>query len=234
MSKNKLRKFEENKSFDRLIQPEFDEVFQKDHPLKGKWNIEVFNNNKPIILELGCGKGEYTIGLAKEFSEKNFLGVDIKGARIWKGAKESNEKNILNAAFLRTRIELIDSFFNKDEIDEIWLTFPDPQIKKRRMKKRLSGPRFLNLYQKFLKPSGIIHLKTDSKTLYDYTLAVVKFNNLKIEYHTDDLYQSDLNDKILNIQTFYEKQFLDQGKKINYLKFRLHPDTAIEDIPDEN
>lgn len=233
MSKNKLKKFEETRQFDRVFQPEFNEVFQKDYYLKGKWNKEVFKNNNPIILELGCGKGEYTVGLAKEYKDKNFIGVDIKGARIWKGARESNEQNILNSGFLRTRIEFIDSFFEKNEVDEIWLTFPDPQAKKRRRKKRLSGPRFLNLYQRFLKNGGIIHLKTDSRLLFDYTIQIIHYNQLELLYSSQDLYSSGLDDKILDIKTFYEKQYLEQGIPINYLKFRLPSNKEITDLPDE-
>ncbi len=233
MSKNKLKKFEETRHFERVFQPDFNEVFQKDYFLKGKWNKQVFQNKNPLVLELGCGKGEYTIGLASEYKEKNFIGVDIKGARIWKGAKESNEKSILNSGFLRTRIEFINSFFAKDEVEEIWLTFPDPQAKKRRMKKRLSGPRFLNLYQQFLINNGIIHLKTDSRVLYDYTLKLVQHNNLEILFQTDNLYSSGMEDKILGIKTFYERQYLEQGINIHYLKFRLPAEKEITDLPDE-
>lgn len=232
MSKNKLQKFEETLAFKRVYQPDFDEVHKKDFFLKGKWSIEVFNNNHPLVLELGCGKGEYTTGLAQHFPEKNFIGVDIKGARIWRGAKTSNDENIENSGFLRTRIEIIDSFFAEDEVEEIWLTFPDPQIKKRRMKKRLSGPRFLLQYQKFLKSDGIVHLKTDSSILYQYTLDLVNHNKLELIFSTDNLYESGLNEEILQIQTFYEKQYLAQGLKINYLKFRLPKNITIEELPD--
>jgi len=232
LSKNKLQKFEETLAFKRVYQPEFDEVHKKDFFLKGKWSKEVFNNNNPLVLELGCGKGEYTTGLAQHFPEKNFIGVDIKGARIWRGAKTSNEENIENSGFLRTRIEIIDSFFAEDEVEEIWLTFPDPQIKKRRMKKRLSGPRFLVQYQKFLKSDGIIHLKTDSSILYQYTLDLVNHNKLEVLFSTDNLYESGLNEEILQIQTFYEKQYLAQGISINYLKFKLPKNITIEELPD--
>ncbi|MCF8380797.1 MAG: tRNA (guanosine(46)-N7)-methyltransferase TrmB [Bacteroidales bacterium] len=232
MSKNKLQKFDETLNFKRVYQPAFDEVHKKNYFLKGLWSKEVFNNDQPLVLELGCGKGEYTIGLAQHFPEKNFLGVDIKGARIWRGAKTSNEENIQNSGFLRTRIEIIDSFFAEDEVEEIWLTFPDPQLKKRRTKKRLSGSRFLFLYQKFLKSNGIIHLKTDSKVLYQYTLDLVNHNKLELLFYTDDLYHSGLKDEILQIQTFYEKQYLAEGMKINYLKFRLPKNVKIEELPD--
>lgn len=233
MSKNKLKKFEETRQFKRVFQPPFEEVFRKDYRLKGRWKNEVFGNGHPLILELGCGKGEYTIGLAKEFPEKNFLGVDIKGARIWKGAKQSNHENILNSGFLRTRIEFINSFFAEDEVDEIWLTFPDPQVKNRRRKKRLTSPRFLNSYRKFLKNNGIIHLKTDSRMLFDYTFELIKHNGLEPIVATSDLYDSGLEDRILGIKTFYEKQYLSEGIKINYLKFRLPSGLEISDLPDE-
>lgn len=233
MSKNKLRKFEETREFKRVFQPPFEEVFQRDYPLKGNWNKEVYGNNNPLVLELGCGKGEYTIGMAKHYQDKNFLGVDIKGARIWKGAKISNEENILNSAFLRTRIEFIESFFAPGEVEEIWLTFPDPQAKERRMKKRLSGPRFLSLYQKFLIPNGVVHLKTDSSLLYEYTLELVKYNQFEVLFTTNDLYNSGLKDDILGIKTFYENQYLAQGIKINYMKFRLPAGKMIMELPDE-
>lgn len=233
MSKNKLAKFSELKELDRVFQPAFDEVFQKNHPLKGKWSAEVFGNNNPIVLELGCGKGEYTLGLARKYNSKNFIGVDIKGARIWRGAKTMNEEDIRNAAFLRTRIELIRSFFVRNEVSEIWLTFPDPQEKKRRKKKRLTGPRFLNEYRHFVKDDGIIHLKTDNDILYDYTLKLVNYNQLEVLFSTSNLYESDFNDDILEIKTFYEKQYLAEGKSITYLKFRLPKEKEIIEFPED-
>ena len=234
MSKNKLAKFSELKELDRVFQPAFDEVFQKDHPLKGKWSLEVFNNNNPIVLELGCGKGEYTVGLARKYKNKNFIGVDIKGARIWRGAKTMNEEEIHNAAFLRTRIELITSFFTPDEVSEVWLTFPDPQEKKRRKKKRLTGPRFLNEYRNFLKNKGIIHLKTDNDILYEYTLKLVNYNQLDILFSTPDLYNSEYKNDILEIKTFYERQYLAEGKNINYIKFRLPKVKEIMEFPEDD
>jgi tRNA (guanine-N7-)-methyltransferase len=231
LSKNKLKKFEELETFERVFQPPFEDFFGKDYILKGKWNRTVFGNDQPLVLELGCGKGEYTVGLAKKFPGMNFIGVDIKGARIWRGAKISNEENIVNSAFLRTRIEFISSFFAKDEVSEIWLTFPDPQLKKRRNKKRLSGSVFLSKYQNFLKDGGIIHLKTDNRVLYDYTLTLAQFNSLEILLQTDDLYHSGLADDILDIRTFYEKQYLAEGLSIHYLKFRLSNEKVIDEIP---
>lgn len=231
--KNKLKKFQEVSEFNHVIQPSFEEVFKKKYMLSGHWNSDFFENNHPIVLELGCGKGEYTIGLASRFTNRNFIGVDIKGARIWKGAKESHKLNLANVGFLRTRIELIDSFFDEDEIEEIWITFPDPQLKKRRNKKRLTGARFLNLYRNFLKDKGIVHLKTDNEVLFNYTLQLAKENELPVLFETTDLYSSQPYDDILSIKTFYEKQFLEKGMNIYYLKFCLLKDRPIEELKDE-
>ena len=217
----------------RVFQPPLTEIFRKDYHLKGKWKHEVFLNRNPLILELGCGKGEYTTGLARVFPDKNFLGVDIKGARIWRGAKESNHENLTNAAFLRTRIELVNSFFAENEVDEIWLTFPDPQVKPRRKKKRLISSPFLSNYQKFLCHNGLIHLKTDSGLLYTYTLSLLKHNKLKSLVQTDDLYSSPVTDKVLAIKTFYEMQYLQEGKKIKYIRFFLPKNIVIQEPPDE-
>lgn len=233
MGKNKLERFEEMKGFDHVVQPSFDEVFNKDYSLKGNWNQDFFKSDKPITLELGCGKGEYTVGLAERYTDRNFLGVDIKGARIWRGAKQAVERSLMNVGFLRTRIELINSFFAQDEISEIWITFPDPQLKKRRNKKRLTGSRFLNDYKKFLKQDGIVHLKTDNLVLYEYTAKLVKHNNLKVLASTADLYNSEFADDILGIKTFYEQQFLNQGLSIKYIKFQLSNVNYIEEPPTE-
>jgi tRNA (guanine-N7-)-methyltransferase len=234
VGKNKLARFQELAMMERVFQPAFEEVFQKDYYLKGKWAKEVFRNDHPLVLELGCGKGEYTVGMATRFLDKNFLGVDIKGARIWRGASTANEENIKNAGFLRTRIEFIPSFFSKDEVSEIWLTFPDPQEKKRRRKKRLTGSRFLNLYRSFLVDNGIIHLKTDNKILFEYTAELARYNNLDILYETSDLYHSDYDNDILDIKTFYEKQFLEQAISIKYIQFRLPSSKTIIELPDED
>lgn len=226
-NKRKLEHFAELETFANVIQPTFDEVFKRDHRLKGRWRSDWFKNDYPVILELGCGKGEYTLGLGKLFPDKNFIGIDIKGARIWRGAKTALEQRIVNVAFLRTRIEFIESFFAENEIDEIWITFPDPQLKERRERKRLTGMLFLNRYKKFLKTDGVVHLKTDCFPLYDYTCEVIKDAKLPRIEMTSDLYGTaiekldDTTRDILSIKTHYEQLFLKQGIKINYLKFGL-------------
>ena len=219
MGKNKLQKFAENETFSNLLQPTNEEVFRKDHPIKGKWNKTFFKNSNPIVLELGCGKGEYTINLSKMYPNKNFIGVDIKGARLWKGAKEATEKSMPNVGFVRTRIEHITSFFANHEVSEIWITFPDPQPRKPR--KRLSSSRFLTRYQQFAKPNALVHLKTDSQELHEYTKALVEQNGLNFQICTNNLYGSNIVDDILSIRTFYESMFLEQGKPITYIKFEL-------------
>jgi len=215
------------KGYNNVIEPPFSDVFRKDHMLKGKWHSEWFKNNNPIILELGCGKGEYTVALSEQFPLKNFIGIDIKGARIWKGAKESFQKKLPNAAFLRTRIEFIASFFAQGEVDEIWITFPDPQLKTKREKKRLPGPTFLNLYRSFLKDRGIVHLKTDSRDLHEYALSVVRKNNLEIITSVTDLYNEMPGDPLLTIRTYYEDKFLSKNIPITYLSFRLGNEKEI-------
>lgn len=229
MGKNKLARWNELDSFDNVIQPEIGEVAGKDHPVKGKWNKEIFKNSNPVVLELGCGKGEYTVGLAMKHPEKNFIGVDIKGARMWRGAKTSNVNNLQNVAFLRTRIEFITSFFINDEIDEIWVTFPDPHPGGKNSNKRLTSPWFLNLYRQFLKNKGIVHLKTDNTELYTFTKSIVEYNEQEIIFSTTDLYSEDLPDDILSIRTHYENIFLKAGLKINYIKFRLDKEKIFED-----
>lgn len=229
MAKKKLSRFEELKTYSHVIQPSFSEFFQKDYCLKGKWKTGFFRNSNPLTLELGCGKGEYTVELAKHFPEKNFIGIDIKGARIWKGAREVHDYAIPNAAFLRTRIDHIESFFGKNEVDEIWITFPDPQLKKPR--KRLTSPVFLNRYQNFLSHEGLIHLKTDSEELYNYTLDILNLNQCEIPEHTRDLYAKPLSEEYLSIKTFYESQFLEQGKAITYIRFKL-TGKPLEDVPE--
>ena len=217
-------------SYDNVIQPEIEDVSGKDHPIKGRWNQDLFKNGNPITIELGCGKGEYTVGLANNFPHNNFIGIDIKGARMWRGAKTANDQKLPNVAFLRTRIEFINSFFSADEVDEIWITFPDPHPGGRNSNKRLTSPWFLNSYRLFLKDKGLIHLKTDNKELYDFTCKVLSHNNVETIISTNDLYTEKI-DNILSIRTHYEKIFLDAGLKINYLSFRLDKEKIIENAP---
>lgn len=200
----------------------------KDHPVKGRWNSDMFRNNNPIVLELGCGRGEYTIGLATLYPGKNFIGIDIKGARMWRGAKTSNELSMDNVAFLRTRIEFINSFFEKDEIDEIWVTFPDPHPGARNANKRLTSPWYLNSYREILKDKGIIHLKTDNAELYNYTRKVVENNSLEVIFSSADLYSDKPSDDILSIRTHYENIFLATGMKITYISFRLEKEKQVK------
>lgn len=229
MGKGKLEKFRENATFTHVIEPEVKSYLAYDHPLKDKWNSEIFKNNHPIVLELGCGKGEYSVGLARRFPEKNFIGVDIKGARIWRGAKTSQQEQMNNIAFLRTRIEIIHSFFAKDEVSEIWITFPDPQLKRRRAKKRLTSSGFLSLYQRFLIDNGIVNLKTDSAFLHRYSVAVAEQNRLPIEKQTANLYAENWVDDILAIKTHYEQLHIDDGENINYLRFQLPQSVQLID-----
>lgn len=226
MSKNKLEKFAQMATFSNVVQPE---ITTNNFEYKGCWSSNFFHNNNPITLELGCGKGEYTVALSQIQPYRNFIGVDIKGARIWNGAKKALDNNIQNAGFLRTRIDMIDNFFGANEVDEIWITFPDPQPKKQN--KRLTSAHFLNLYKKFLKDGGIVNLKTDSRLLHYYTLELLKANNIVPIAYTDNLYNSDILDSILCIKTFYENSFLQQGKNITYLKFMMETDKQFVEIP---
>ncbi len=221
-NKNKLQRFAENLTFDNLFQYSYKEVIQG-FPFKGKWN-EFFGNDNRIILELGCGKGEYTIGLAQKFPNLNFIGIDIKGARMWRGLKTSKEEGLKNVAFIRTRINLVEYFFGENEVDEIWITFPDPQVKASWERKRLTSPQFLNRYSSFLKPDGIIHLKTDALLLYDYTSEVIKQDGHKLLYTNEDIYGSGLKNEVTEIQTFYEERWLSYQTKIRYLEFKLNPE----------
>lgn len=227
MAKKKLARFAENLELNNIVQAGVKEVFSRKHRLCGKWAGEFFGSSNPIVIELGCGKGEYTVGLAKLFPGKNFLGVDVKGSRLWAGAKYAYENKMENAGFLRTRIEMISSFFAHDEVDQIWLTFPDPQLKKSR--KRLSSPQFLNRYRQFLRLGGMVHLKTDSIELYNYTLSVIRTNQLELLEATTDLYGFAEDCEVLSIKTYYEKQYLDQGKSICYLKFKIDGSEEIKD-----
>lgn len=231
MGKNKLRKFEEMKGFDCVFQYPFAALEASGgFPLRGKWH-EFFGNSNPVVVELGCGKGEYTVGLAREESDKNYIGIDIKGARIWRGAKTATEAGMGNVAFVRTGIELLDRFFAPGEVDEIWITFPDPQMQKTR--KRLVSARFLQLYRTVLKPGGMVHLKTDSPFLYEFASRLVRENNLPELFNSDDLYASGRKDAATAIQTFYEQQWLARGKKIKLISFRLPAEGDISD-PEED
>ena len=221
LAKNKLRKFQQISSYNHVFEPTI-EVLNGEYHLKGKWKSEVFKNNNPIILELGCGKGEYSVALAEKYPQKNLIGVDIKGARIWKGATDSLTKNLINIAFLRVRIEWIEHCFDKNEIDEIWITFPDPQLKFRRSSKRLTHPNFLMKYNKILKKSGVIHLKTDNQFLHAYTLGILDGQSHSIEYSSNDIYSSEHLYKHLDIKTYYEQKYLEKGMPITYVKFRLN------------
>lgn len=218
MGKKKLARFEEMKHFPNVLQPTFEELRKETFEFKGKWSADFFRNEAPLILELGCGKGEYTVQMAEKFPGKNFIGVDIKGARIYTGARIAGEKQLGNAAFVRTRIENIPFLFGQDEVREIWLTFPDPQMKN--VKKRLTSSWFLKRYLLFLAEEGIIHLKTDSMFQYSYTLSLVKKNNYTIVANTENLYASGILDDILGIRTAYENQWISRGIPIRYLAYK--------------
>ena len=228
MGKNKLRKFAEMEQFPRVLQVPFAKLKEEGFAMRGRWHDEFFGNRNPIVLELGCGRGEYTVGLAREFADRNFIGIDIKGARMWAGAKEAHLAGMENVGFLRTNIELLGEFFAPGEVAEIWITFPDPQMKK--VRKRLTATNFLEMYRTILAPDGIVNLKTDSPFLYEYTSRLVYLNKLPIIKRTDDLYGNPEGvDRILNIRTHYEKQWLARGLNIKYLAFRLPAEVGLEE-----
>lgn len=226
MAKRKLQRFEEMKGMDRVIQPSMDDIKNDAFHLKGKWRSEFFKNENPIILELGCGKGEYSVGMGMKYPQKNYIGIDIKGARIWRGAKDVEENGLKNVGFIRTKIDFITHFFDKDEVDEIWLTFSDPQKEKPR--KRLTGPLFISRYREFLKKDGIVHLKTDSDLLYEFTMNEIDEQGYKLLDSTSDLYGDyfdQLNDddkQIMGIRTHYEKLFSNKGHIIKYCRFQIN------------
>lgn len=225
MPKRKLQRFAEIGTFKNVFQHIQLEEKIPEFKLKGQWNEVHFKNNNPIVLELGCGKGEYSLGLAEKYPDKNFIGLDLKGNRIWRGAKTALEKNMNNVGFVRTRIDIIESIFSKNEVSEIWLTFPDPQPQKTRARKRLTSPRFLERYRNVLKPGGIIHLKTDNVPFYEYTLEVIRENSGMLIDHTNNLYGSPGHTnrtEVCSIQTFYEKKYTDKGMKICYVKFKVN------------
>jgi tRNA (guanine-N7-)-methyltransferase len=221
VAKKKRIRFSENDTFPNLFQPSYRQVMKEGFPLKGKWNADFFRNNAPIVVELGCGKGEYTVGLAEQMPEKNYIGIDIKGARMWKGLKTAHEAGFRHVAFIRSHIEQIEHFFGPGEIDEIWITFPDPQPKASKARKRLTSPLFLQRYRTVLKDEHLIHLKTDDTGLFEYTLEVIATENHQLLYHTRDLYGAGLKEAAAEIQTYYEKIWLEQGKSICYLRFKL-------------
>ena len=219
MPKKKLIHFRENRSFPHLFQLRYHEL-QEDFFLRAQWNRKFFHNSNPVILELGCGKGEYTVKLAEKYPESNFIGMDLKGARLWKGCKTVQEKGMKNVAFIRSLIDQVEKFFGENEISTIWITFPDPYPNRER--KRLTAPVFLERYRNILIPGGIIHLKTDNYEFYSYTLDIIGKSGYRLLYSTEDLYQSGLEDDVISVQTYYEKIWLEQGKKICYLKFQLN------------
>lgn len=223
MAKRKLKKFAEVSSFKNCFFLSFEDSRADGFPLKGKWNKDYFKNDQPIVVELGCGKGEYSVGLGQRFPNKNFIGVDIKGNRIWTGAKAAIENNMNNVGFIRTRIDFIESCFNEQEVSEIWITFPDPQPQKTRTRNRLTNMMFINRYKKILKPGGIIHLKTDNEPFYEFTKEVIAENKLHLLEATNDLYGDGIkrDEALTTIKTYYEKKFSEMGFKICYLKFKL-------------
>ncbi len=221
-SKNKLKRFKENETFNNVFQPSRDELVHQNYKLKGNWNLNVFKNSNPLVLELGCGKGEYSVELAKKYPNKNFIGIDIKGARFWRGAKTAIEDGITNVAFLRTQIELIEYAFAKNEVDEIWITFPDPQIKYKRTKHRLTNSEFLERYKLILKPDGVVNLKTDSEFMHGYTLGLLHGAGHEVLYANHNVYKQEGSpEEVTSIQTFYEKQYLEQNKPITYIRFKI-------------
>ena len=226
LAKNKLKKFEDLKELPNTFQPSIENL-KAGFPLKGNWKRDFFRNQNPIILELGCGKGEYSVGLAKKYSGVNFIGIDIKGARIWSGAREAYDQEMKNVAFLRIPIDFIDYCFDKNEIDEIWITFPDPQLKTKRVKKRLTHPNFLYLYSKILKKDGIIHLKTDSQRLHLFTLETIEECKHILFDVTSNLYSDTVKRDNLDLKTYYERKFLEKGKSITYIKFALNCNSNV-------
>jgi tRNA (guanine-N7-)-methyltransferase len=232
VAKKKIKRFRENELFPHVIQPDFSTLKNNTFQYKGNWSKLFFKNNAPIILELGCGKGEYTVGLAKINPNINFIGIDIKGARLWRGAKESFDSGLKNVAFLRTKVDFVESCFSTDEISEIWCTFSDPQLgRKKSIKKRLTSTKFLRFYQQVLKNNGIIHLKTDDDILYAYTQDVVVVNSLPVLYDIPDIYAGDYSNIVPPIKTFYEKMWLEKAKTIKYISFKLPVNQKLIEPP---
>jgi tRNA (guanine-N7-)-methyltransferase len=222
-SKNKLKRFRENDTFQNVIQPTREQLVDAEFSLKGKWRSDFFKNNNPLVLELGCGKGEYTVGLAKRYPNKNFIGIDIKGARFWRGAKTAIEEQMLNVGFIRTQIELIEYVFAENEVDEVWITFPDPQIKYKRTKHRLTNTAFLQRYKTILNTTGVVHLKTDSEFMHGYTLGLLHGLGHEVQYANHDVYRQEGSPKeVTEIQTFYEDTYLAKEKAITYIRFKIN------------
>jgi tRNA (guanine-N7-)-methyltransferase len=213
-------------NFSNVLQVPYREIEHNKHPICGKWCSDFFKNNNPVVLELGCGKGEYTVGLARFDASKNYIGVDIKGSRMWQGASQANAEGLTNVGFLRTHIEMLSQFFGKNEVSEIWLTFPDPQMKKTR--KRLTSTRFIKMYTSFLRPGGTIHLKTDSNFQYRYTLEMIKANQFDLLGNIEDIYSLNSIHPVLQIRTYYEKQWIARGISIKYLSFIPNTNTLVE------
>lgn len=221
-SKNKLKRFKENETFTNVFQPTREEVVGDLFIHKGKWASDFFKNDHHIVVELGCGKGEYTIGLAEKNPGINYIGIDIKGARFWRGAKTAVDNNLPNVAFVRTQIELVNHIFDNQEIDEIWITFPDPQIKYKRTKHRMTNSEFLQLYKKILKPNGLVNLKTDSEFMHGYTLGLLHGEGHEVLYANHNVYKNEgAPNEVTSIQTFYEKQYLEINKAITYIRFKI-------------
>jgi tRNA (guanine-N7-)-methyltransferase len=222
-SKNKLKRFNENDTFHNVFQPKREELVDAVYPLKGQWNQQFFKNSNPLVLELGCGKGEYTVGLAERYPNKNFIGIDIKGARFWRGAKTAVENKMPNVAFIRAQIELIEQLFETNEVDEIWITFPDPQIKYKRTKHRMTNATFLKRYKNILNETGIVHLKTDSEFMHGYTLGLLHGQGHEVQYANHDVYRQEGSpEEVTAIQTFYENQYLEKQKAITYIRFKIN------------
>lgn len=219
MAKKKLIHFQENLTFPHLLQPDYNDLFSG-FSLRGTWHHNFFGNEHPIVVELGCGKGEYTVGLADKYQQRNFIGIDWKGARLWRGSKTVAEQGMKNVGFVRAMVDHIEQIFAPSEIAEIWITFPDPQVGKERL--RLTAPVFLAKYKNILCPGGVIHLKTDDHFFYTYTLDVIREHGHKLLVATDDLYQSDVGDDVTGIKTYYENRWLEMGKKICYTRFQIN------------
>lgn len=231
MGKNKLRKFKELEDNPLVLQYPFGRLNEVGFPLRGKWGSDFFGNDKPIILELGCGKGEYTVGLGRRYPDRNFIGIDIKGARLWSGATAAMREGMKNVAFLRTSIELLSHFFAPGEVSEIWITFPDPQMKK--VNKRLTGTRMLEIYRGVMVPDGVVRLKSDSPFLYEYTRLMAAHNGLTVEAASSDIYKEyKPGDALVDIRTHYEQQWLDRGLTIKYLAFRLDGPAQLSETPE--